>query len=233
MSIFEFFFKYKPVVYQKGHLAFQLVGSSWWFILFIAAAAAGAYYAYRRVTGDKYSIGLVVLRAATFIVLAFIVLRPVMNISTVLPQESYVAVVVDNSESMKIKDDGQTSRAEQLQKELETTNFFKRLTDKFKVRMYRFDREAERIEDIGRMTYEGKRTRLESATDLLGQELGTVPLSGVVLITDGVDNASKQWIESLGRLESRRIPFYTVGVGSEEHHARCGDCDKFRLLEKP
>ena len=215
MSIFEFFFKYKPVVYQKGHLAFQLVGSSWWFILFIVAAAAGGYYAYRHVTRDKYSIGLVVLRAATFTVLAFIVLRPVMNISTVLPQESYVAVVIDNSESMKIKDDGQTSRAEQLQKQLETTNFFKRLTDKFKVRMYRFDRDAERIEDIGRMTYEGKRTRLESATDLLSQELGTVPLSGVVLITDGVDNASKQWIESLGKLEARHIPFYTVGVGSD------------------
>jgi len=36
-----------------------------------------------------------------------------------------------------------------------------------------------------------------------------------VLITDGGDNASKQWTESLSRLESRKIPFYTVGVGSE------------------
>ena len=42
-----------------------------------------------------------------------------------------------------------------------------------------------------------------------------MPLSGVVLITDGVDNASKQWTESLSKLESRHIPFYTVGVGSE------------------
>src|SRR5438876_2052833 len=215
MSIFEFFFKYKPIVYEKGRLAFQLVGSPAWFILFIIAAAAGAYYAYRNVARDKYSIGLVVLRAVTFSVLAFIFLRPVLNISTVLPQESYVAVVIDNSESMKIKDDGQVSRSEQLQKQLETTNFFKRLSDKFKVRMYRFDRDAERIEHMGRMNYSGKRTRFESATDLLYQELGTVPLSGVVLITDGVDNASKQWTESLSRLEARHIPFYTVGVGSE------------------
>ncbi len=81
--------------------------------------------------------------------------------------------------------------------------------------MYRFDRDAERIEHMGRMNYSGKRTRFESATDLLYQELGTVPLSGVVLITDGVDNASKQWTESLSRLEARHIPFYTVGVGSE------------------
>src|SRR5262245_8117541 len=215
MRIFEFFFKYSPIIYQKGHLAFQLLGSPAWFILFIVAAAAGAFFAYRKVARDKYSIGLVVLRAITFTVLAFIFLRPVLNISTVLPQESYLAVVIDNSESMKIKDDGQTSRADQLQAQLQSTNFFKRLSDKFKVRTYRFDRDAERIENMGRMTYEGKRTRLESATDLLNQELGTVPLSGVVLITDGVDNASNQWSESLSKLEARHIPFYTVGVGSE------------------
>ena len=215
MSAFEFFFKYTPVIYEKGRLAFQLVGSPAWFIPFVIAAAIGAFYAYRNVARDKYSIGLVVLRALTFTVLAFIFLRPVLNISTVLPQESYMAVVIDNSESMKIRDGGQASRAEQLQAQLESTNFFQRLSDKFKVRTYRFDRDAERIENLGRMTYEGKRTRIESATDLLNQELGTVPLSGVVLITDGVDNASKEFTESLSKLEARRIPFYTVGVGTE------------------
>jgi uncharacterized membrane protein len=215
MSIFEFFFKYRPIIYQKGHLAFQLLGSRWLFLLFILAAGVGAYYAYRNVARDKYSIGLVALRALTFTVLAFIFLRPVLNISTVLPQESYMAVVVDNSASMKIKDDGQVSRSEQLQKQFEATNFLKRLGDKFKIRIYRFDNAAERIERPDQLTFAGNRTRLESATDLLQQELGTVPLSGVVLLTDGVDNASKQWTESLSKLEARHIPFYTVGVGSE------------------
>jgi uncharacterized membrane protein len=215
MSTFEFFFKYKPIIYQKGHLAFQLLGSRWLFLFFILAAAAGAYFAYKNVSRDKYSIGLVALRAVTFSLLAFIFLRPVLNISSVLPQESYMAVVVDNSESMKIKDDGQVARSEQLQKQFETTNFFKRLGEKFKIRMYRFDATAERIDNPTQMNFAGKRTRLESATDLLQQELGTVPLSGVVLITDGGDNASKQWTESLSKLESRKIPFYTVGVGSE------------------
>jgi hypothetical protein len=129
MSTFEFFFKYRPIVYQKGHLAFQLLGSRWLFLLFIIAAGIGAYYAYRHVAREKYSVGLVALRTITFIVLAFIFLRPVLNVSTVLPQESYLAVVIDNSESMKIKDDGQVSRSEQLQKQLETTNFLKRLSE--------------------------------------------------------------------------------------------------------
>src|SRR5207247_3015476 len=146
-----------------------LMGSRGLFVLFIIAAAAGAYYAYRNVARDKYSTGLVALRAVTFTVLAFIFLRPVLNISTVLPQESYLAVVIDNSESMKIKDDGQVSRSEQLQKQFEATNFFKRLNDKFKVRTYGFDMAAERIEGAERMNLEGKLTRLESATDLLNE----------------------------------------------------------------
>jgi uncharacterized membrane protein len=215
MSIFEFFFKYKPIIYQKGHLAFQLLGSRWLFLLFVAAAIVGAYFAYKGVARDKYSVGLVALRAITFTILVFIFLRPVLNISTVLPQESYLAVVIDNSESMKIKDDGKVARSEALQKQFETTNFIKRLNDKFKTRIYRFDSTAERIEHTDQMSFSGKRTRIESATELLQQELGTVPLSGVVLITDGVDNASKQWTESLSKLEARHIPFYTVGVGSE------------------
>src|SRR5262245_13382208 len=215
MSTFEFFFKYKPIVYEKGQLAFQLLGPRWLFLLFIIAAAAGAYFAYRKVARDKFSFGLVALRALTFTVLAFIFLRPVLNIKTVLPQESYLAVVIDNSESMTIKDDGQVSRAQQLQKEFEATKFFKRLEDKFKVRTYRFDNTAERIERPDQMTFTGKRTRVEAATDLLQQELGSVPLSGVVLITDGADNSSKQLTESLSKLEAHKVPFYTVGVGSE------------------
>src|ERR1044071_7670775 len=136
MSIFEFFFKYKPIVYEKGHLAFQLLGSPWLFVPFIVLAGAGAFYVYRNIGHDKRHPGLVVLRSLTFIVLLFIFLRPVLNISTVLPQESYMAVVIDNSESMNIRDDGKETRAELLQKQFETTNFFKRLSDKFRIRTY-------------------------------------------------------------------------------------------------
>src|SRR5213594_459023 len=166
MNIFEFLFKYKPIIYAKGHLAFQLLGSRLWFLLFLTVAGAGAYYAYRDIARDKYSIGLVALRGITFTVLAFLFLRPVLNISTVLPQESYLAVVIDNSESMNIRDDGKESRGEQLQNQFEATSFFKKLNDKFRTRIYRFDQDAERIDNANRLNFSGKRTRLEAATDL-------------------------------------------------------------------
>jgi uncharacterized membrane protein len=215
MSFFEFLFKYKPLVYSKGHLGFQLLSSPWLFLAFVAVAVAGAIYAYRSIARDKRSPLMIALRATTFAVLLFIFLRPVLNLKTVLPQETYLAVVIDNSESMNIRDEGKETRAELLQKQFQDTSFFKKLSDKFRLKIYRFDKEAERIDDPGRLTFAGKRTRIESATDLLSQELASVPLSGVVLITDGVDNASQQWNESLGRLETRHIPFYTVGVGSD------------------
>src|SRR5206468_739670 len=148
MSIFEFFFKYKPIVYQKGKLAFQLLGSKWWVAPVGLLAIIAAVYFYRNVVKEKRSPVLVVLRAVTFIVLAFIFLRPVLNVATVLPQDSYLAVVIDNSESMNIKDDGVKSRAEELQKQLEATSLIKRLPDKFKVRPYHFDRDPKPIENL-------------------------------------------------------------------------------------
>ena len=159
MSFFEFFFKYKPIVYEKGKLAFQLLGSAWWFIPVAIIACAGAFYFYKNVSREKWSPALVALRAITFLILGFMLLRPVLNISTVLPQESYLAVVIDNSESMNIRDSGDKTRAEELQAQLQTTDFIKKLSDKFKVRIYRFDKDAERIERPDRLTWNGKRTR--------------------------------------------------------------------------
>ena len=118
MSIFEFFFKYKPIVYEKGRLSFQLLGSKWWILPVAALAAMAALYFYRSVVREKRSPWLIGLRAATLLVLLFMLLRPVLNISTVLPQDSYLAVVIDDSESMTIKDDGKTKRSEELEKQL-------------------------------------------------------------------------------------------------------------------
>jgi uncharacterized membrane protein len=215
MSIFEFLFKYRPIIYQKGHLSFQLLSSKWLFIPLALVAVAVAIYFYRRVAREKLSPWMIVLRSIVFVILLFMVLQPVINVSQVLPQDSYLAVVVDTSESMTIKEDGQTSRAQNLLKKMEETNFITELSKKFKVRLFEFNSEARRIEATSELRFDGKRTALEAPIDLLTQEMGTLPLTGVVVISDGVDNASQQFNESLARLEKRPLPIYTVGVGTE------------------
>src|SRR5688572_2063199 len=147
MSLFEFFFKYRPIVYEKGRLTFQLLASRWMFIPLALVAIAVAIYFYQRVAKEKLSLGMIVLRSLVFIILLFMFLQPVMNVSQVLPQDSYMAVVVDTSQSMNIKDDGETSRAQMMLKKMEETKFIQELSKKFKVRMFVFNREAQRIED--------------------------------------------------------------------------------------
>ena len=112
MNMFEFFFKYRPIVYEKGRLSFQLLSSKWLFIPLALIAIGVAIYFYRRVAKEKLSPWMIVLRSAVFVILLFMVLQPVLNVSQVLPQDSYMAVVIDTSESMNIKDDGETSRSE-------------------------------------------------------------------------------------------------------------------------
>ena len=97
MNIFEFFFKYRPIVYEKGRLSFQLLSSKWLFIPFALIAIGVAVYFYRRVAREKLSPWMIVLRSAVFVILLFMVLQPVLNVSQVLPQDSYMAVVIDTS----------------------------------------------------------------------------------------------------------------------------------------
>ena len=70
MKIFEFFFKYRPIVYEKGRLSFQLLNSKWLFLVFALAAVGAAVYLYRKVSREKMSVWMVVLRSAVFVILA-------------------------------------------------------------------------------------------------------------------------------------------------------------------
>lgn len=216
MNLFELFFKYRPIVYEKGRLSFQLLTSKWMFIPLALIVIGLAIYFYRRVAREKLSPWMIVLRSMVFVILLFMVLQPVLNVSQVLPQDSYMAVVIDTSESMNIKDDGENSRAQLMLKKIEETKFFSELEKKFKVRLVQFSQEARRIETTSELRFNGPRTRLEAPVDLLQQEMGTLPMNGVIVISDGVDNASQQFNESINRLQKRRIPIYTVGVGSED-----------------
>jgi len=216
MNLFEFFFKYRPIVYEKGRLTFGLLNSKWMFVPLILLAIGAAYYFYRKVSREKLSPWMIALRAAVFVILLFMLMQPVLNVSQVLPQDSYFAVVIDTSESMNIKDDGQISRKDAMLKKIEETAFFTELAKRFKVRIVEFNQEARRIETVGELRFNGKRTRIEAPVDLLQQELGTLPLTGVALLSDGVDNASQEFTAALSRLQKRKIPFYTVGVGSSD-----------------
>src|ERR671915_1050228 len=64
-------------------------------------------------------------------------------------------------------------------------------------------------------SFAGAETHIADALEDARQDLSSVPLSGLVLVTDGADNARTPITDELSALRSRAVPVFTVGVGSE------------------
>src|SRR5215213_2537547 len=106
-SLFEFLFKYRPVVFEKGDFAFGSPTSV--IVLLLAGALIGvpAVLTYAAVRGkstrrDRWVLGG--LRAAAIVLLVLCLFRPVLLLSAALPQRNYVGVLIDDSRSMQITD---------------------------------------------------------------------------------------------------------------------------------
>jgi hypothetical protein len=91
----------------------------------------------------------------------------------------------------------------------------KSLRSKFIVRMFRFSSAAQRVDSIRDVSFRGSETHLADAVEQARQELDGVPLSGLVVLTDGADNSRAPISDELLSLRARSVPIFTVGLGAE------------------
>ncbi len=114
-SIFSFLFKYRPAVYQRGQLGFESQLSLAIVALGVAVLLLVVLLTYRRTrhrVRRRDFFLLTGLRAAALGLLVFALLRPVMVVATVVPQENILAVVLDDSRSMQLADQGGEPRSD-------------------------------------------------------------------------------------------------------------------------
>ncbi|MBW3628995.1 MAG: VWA domain-containing protein, partial [Gemmatimonadetes bacterium] len=220
-GIWEFFFKYPPLVFEKGKLIYASPLPGWVLFLTTAAVVVIAAWTYSRARGKtrpRDRAVLAALRTATFIVLLFPLFRPALQIATAIEQENYVGVLIDDSRSMQIADGSDGPRGAQVRSALgeETDALLKKLGEKYQVRLMRFSGAAEEIGGAGDLTFTGGQSRLGRAMDQARSQLSGVPLAGLVVITDGADQAEAELNNSLLGLRANSVPVFTVGVGREE-----------------
>lgn len=193
-STFEFLFKYRPLVFQSGQVAFDALVAP----TALAASAAvlavlvGWTYA-RTATGrPRDRTILAILRLAALGVALFCLARPILRVPVVMPQENWVGILLDDSRSMRVADVEGETRAAWVERSFSTaqSDLLARLSRRFRLRLFRFADNAERVVDAGELTFAGDRTRLGAALERARGELGSVPLSGLVMVTDGADNAA-------------------------------------------
>ena len=220
-SLFEFFFKYRPLIYQQGDFAFR---TSWLGYLAVAVAGVAAIVTlrtYTQVRGNSRPLDrtlLTAVRIAALAVLVFCLLRPVLVLSSVVPQENFLGVLIDDSRSMQIADRGETPRSDFVEAQFGApdSELLTALADRFALRFFSFSSETDRIGAVNEMSYEGTRTHLGQALERAYEELSGVPLSGLVVVTDGADNAEGGLGEALLPLQAAGVPVFTVGLGREE-----------------
>ena len=220
--LFELLFKYRPLIYQKSALALRPLWP--WYVSAILAVAAivGAYGIYRRTAGATsagWRWGLSALRAAAFLIILFIFMQPVLVLHSVMPQKSFVAVAYDLSKSMEIRDGSSKQSRLEIEQNLlraDANPLMDALGRKFKLRYFRFSGAADRAAGFEDLPRHGNITDLARTLEQVAGELGSAPVSGIVLLTDGADNHSANLGATAATLRARGIPVYPIGIGSSE-----------------
>ena len=215
--MFEFFFKYPATVFQKGEFLFLSGWPSWLLILLIAAAAAGLAWHVRR-NGEKFSVprlaAIWACEAALMALLLVILWHPAIRVATLRPQENIIAVLVDTSRSMSLKESAQT-RLDKVQAAL-SGGLLRNLGSRFQIRLYDFSAGLERVDNPSQLVVKGNATRLGESLAGVLRETSSLPLGGVVVFSDGADNSNGLDRGLMAEIRQRRIPIHTVGVGRTE-----------------
>jgi len=219
-SLLAFLFKYPPRLYARGSvglapalppllLAAATLAALLVLLLALARLRTPAPWRDRLVLGG--------LRALAFLLLAGCLLRPVLLLSSAVPQRNVLGILLDDSRSMRLADLPSGTRLDAVRRAFSDSagGLPRGLRDRFVLRYFRFAADAGPLASAERLRGSGTRTDLAGALDAARQELAGVPLAGLILVSDGADNAGSDLTAPLLALQARKVPVYTVGVGQE------------------
>jgi len=218
--MFEFFFKYPRSVYARGQ--FSLLGAwpKWMLVALILVAAAGLAWLIRSRLADAAPVlrswrvwviwGLQTLLAALIL---FLLWQPAITVAELKPQQNIIAVLVDDSKSMAITEDGSTRQAQAVN--ALQNGVLESLNRSFQTRLYRVDDVPARIDSLRDLQPNKPSTRIGDSLRQLSEETSDLPIGAVVLLSDGDDNTGGVSADAISALRARHIPVHTVGFGRE------------------
>ncbi len=219
LSVPELLVKYPARVFEQGILVWQHAG--WLRVLapltLILIAVTVVSYVRAGRAGRLDRIILATVRSLALILVALCLLRPALLVSTSLPQQNILGIVLDDSKSMQIRDADPGTRLELIQRLFgdSSGSLVPKLAERFALRFYRFSETLERIDNPASLRGSGSRTDLAAALDDTRRDFAGAPLAGLIVVTDGADNAGQAIGDAVLGLQAAKIPVYTVGVGAE------------------
>jgi uncharacterized membrane protein len=218
-ALFQFLFEYRLNVFRQGDFRFAPPAGAPVAAAVVLAAVAIAFVSYRvlrtRVQWRERA-ALAALRLAALAILLFCIFRPVLVVKAAVTQQNVVGILIDDSRSMQLTDTN-GSRADLIRKTFANPDsaVMKGLSDRFLIRTFRFSSSTARLTAPADLTFNGTQTRLANAIESARQELAGLPVSGLVLVTDGADTTDATVADALLASKAEALPVFTVGVGQE------------------
>src|SRR5260370_3305535 len=215
--MFEFFFKYPANVFSKGQVGLVSAWPAWVLGLAIIAIAVGLGWNIRQrrgfLTGTR-PVAIWLLETLLAALLLFLLWHPAISIATLRPQQNIVSVLIDDSRSMSLKEDGKT-RLEQATYGL-SGGVLDELRKRVQGRLYRFGKDAERIDKTEKLTGAAPASRLGDSITAALADSSTPPLGALLLLSDGADNSGGIDRNPIAQIRHRQIPIHTIGFGKEK-----------------
>jgi hypothetical protein len=200
-SLFSFFFKYSPYVFQQGDLRLAWSSPVYIAAALAAVAAIATVLTYRSAPGDASwldRVVLITLRLCLVGLVLFCLFRPVLILRASVPQQNFLGILLDDSRSMRVADHDGKPRGEFV-----STTFapdspvMKALSSRYAVRIFRFASNTDRVGAARDLSFDGTQTQLGEALQRAKDEFTGLPLAGLVMVTDGADTEESSIQESL------------------------------------
>src|SRR5260221_11769197 len=215
--MFEFLFKYPATVFSRGQFVLLAPWPVWLLVVAILAAAGALAWHVSRHRGLPSGVRPVMVwlvETALVGLVLFLLWHPAITIATLRPQQNVVAVLVDDSRSMAVPENG-TTRLAQAEKLL-NGGLLANLEKKFQVRLYRFGKNLERIQKVDQLSGTATATNIGAGLQQTLAEASNLPLGAVVLLSDGAANSGGIDLETIGQIRRAHVPVHTIGFGREK-----------------
>jgi hypothetical protein len=184
-------------------------------LLFILAAAGMAWGFRGNPATGATRIACAVLKVIALLALGACLIEPTWIGQRAKPGANLLALVADNSQSLGIKDRGETeSRGQRLRALLTARDspWQSALEETFQLRRYGFDARLQGLRDFSELTFEGRATAIGAALRAVTDRFQGQSLAGILLFTDG--NATDL---TEGSLPLAGVPpVYPVMIGRDE-----------------
>jgi len=205
---------------EEGTFSFALGISPWLFGLAVLAIFIGVWLTYLKTTrpiSPPWKAFFVVTRGSVLVLLLFCLLRPVITTIQTSPQETYLGILIDDSQSMSIADlPGGQSRRDGVEEVLFDGGLVEDLSDSFQIRTFRFDKDTQRIAGAGDLLQAGTASSIDQALNYVNDQLSGLRLGGLLLVSDGADNSgAADPVVTAQDFGARQVPIFTIGVGKE------------------